>query len=243
VSVRRTVLAAVVTAVLASPVVAPASGRAAVADGAVRDPGPGTTWHYRAQIDGLNGRDDITITASPGFVFDHGAGDGMVTVTVALDGGSTSVLYVSLVEYYSVRSPWTPWLGAADLDKWPGRELVIGVGSGAHSANFEAFAYRPVGQFVEPGSPLGDDWFVNHSVGTGSSGWRCTRKGVQLRAVSPPRGGHARVRHDRYVFTTSGWQRTSHHTKVVPVDRYGNPPAYTARYGLFSCPGLPKRVL
>lgn len=201
------------------------------------------TWTFRAQVDGLRGKDAITITALPGFkITRFGTGSGTVKVHVDLDGGGATEVFVDVVGYLSVRSPWTPWLGATDLDHQPGKELVLGFSTGAHAQLFSAYAYRD-GQLLELPSPLGDDWFINSSFGTGSSGWRCTRHGVEVRAVSSPVRGHVRITRSKYEWRTTGWVRTTHHVRRAHVDAHGNPPAATSRYPTFSCRGLPSRVL
>jgi hypothetical protein len=139
----------------------------------------------------------------------------------------------------SVSSPWTPWLGATDLDRRPGKEMVIGYSTGAHAQVFNAYAYRQ-GQLVELDSPLGGGWFINSSFGTGSSGWRCTARGVEVRAVSTPRGGKVRVTIKRFVFTDAGWKRAGGSSRTVSVTAQGNPPAYTDDFPTFACRGLPR---
>jgi hypothetical protein len=38
----------------------------------------GEQWHYRAQVDGSGGLDEITITAQPGFTLTYGVGVGQI---------------------------------------------------------------------------------------------------------------------------------------------------------------------
>jgi len=201
------------------------------------------SWSYRAQVDGVGGRDAITITTLPGFKINRfGQGSGQVKVHVDFDGGAFAEVGFDLYGYVSVRRPWTPWLGATDLDHRPGKEIIVGFTTGAHAQTFSAYAYRE-GQLVGLSSPLGDDWFVNSSFGTGSSGWRCTRQGVEVRAVSAAVRGHVRITRSRYELQPSRWVRTAHHVRKAPVDAHGNPPASTNRYPTFACRGLPRRVL
>jgi hypothetical protein len=97
---------------------------------------------------------------------------------------------------------------------------------------------------VDLAAPVeGGGWFVNSSVGTGSSGWRCTATGVQSRAVSPVSDGHVRTVRDSYVWHGSSWRRTAHVVRHPAADADGNPPASTNRYPRFACPGLPANVL
>jgi hypothetical protein len=232
--VLRLVLAGVLAAVL--PAVPALAASAAV-------PSAGDTWHYRADIDGDGAQDAVTISALPGFtVNDYGQGQGQVLVHVDFASGGFAEAYVDSVDYYSVRSPWTPWLGASDLDHRPGKEIVIGTSTGAHAQLFAAYAFRQ-GELIELSSPLGGDWMINSSFGTGSSGWHCTRHGVEVRAVSAPRSGKVRVTLKSYVLRDSGWKRSGGHVRTVPVNAQGNPPAFTNAFPTFACKGLPHRDL
>src|SRR3954451_6036316 len=203
-------------------------------------PAAGDTWHYRAQVDGLGGKDAVTITPQPGFaVYDFGQGQGQLLVHVDCASGAIAEVYVDSVDYYSVRSPWTPWLGATGLDHQAGKEMGLGTSSGAHAQLFAAYAYRQ-GQLVELSSPLGGEWMVNSSFGTGSSGWRCTGHGVEARAVSAARAGKVRVSLKRYVLSDSGWKGAGGKVRTVPVNAQGNPPAFTNDFPTFACKGLPR---
>jgi len=205
----------------------------------------GEQWHYRAQVDGRDGKDRITITAQPGFTLDNGFGLGQVLLHVELAGHRGFAETTQDVSYYSVRTPWTPWLGATNLDRAGGKEIVLGFSTGAHAQGFTAYAFRSDGELLTFRAPRRDEsWFVNSSYGTGTSGWRCTRRGVQARAVSASGGPTARVKVISYVMGRNGeWRRTKRAVRTVEVDARGNPPAYTARFARFACPGLPKRVL
>ena len=205
----------------------------------------GEQWHYRAQVDGRGHRDSITITAQPGFTLENGFGVGEVLVHVDFSGHRGFAEARQQVSYYSVRKPWTPWLGATDLDRRGGNEIVLGFTTGAHSQGFTAYAYRPDGELLTFRAPRRDEtWFVNSSYGTGTSGWKCTRRGVQARAVSASGGPTVRIKRISYVMGRNGdWRRTKRVARTVKVDASGNPPAYTAEYARFACAGLPKRVL
>jgi hypothetical protein len=234
---HRGILSAVLLALLvATPGAAGAAGAA--------PPGSlaGHRWHYRAQVDGAHGKDRITLTALKGFTLTDGMGSGQVKVRVRFAGGTRFAEVWQDVSYISVRTPWTPWLGATNLDRLPGKEIVIGFSTGAHAQLFAAFTYGG-GQLIERQAPGGGEWFVNSSVGTGSTGWRCTRRGIQQRSVSPNLGGHFRIVLNRYVFRPRGWVRVRHLTRTVPADAQGNPPAYTNSYPRFACRGLPANVL
>jgi len=205
----------------------------------------GEQWHYRAQIDGRDGLDDITITAQPGFTLSYGFGLGQVLVHVDFNGGPAFAEAWQDLSYYSVRTPWTPWLGATDLDRRGGQEILLGFSTGPHTQSFSAYSYRSNGELLTFRAPRrSESWMVNSSYGTGTSGWRCTRRGVQSRAVSASGNATARVKLITYKMGRNGqWRSTKRVVHPVHVDAQGNPPAYTAKYARFACPGLPKRVL
>lgn len=205
----------------------------------------GEQWHYRAQVDGRGGKDRITITAQPGFTLDNGFGLGQVLLHVDFAGHRGFAEAWQDVSYYSVRTPWTPWLGATNLDRVGGKEIVLGFSTGAHAQGFIAYAYRSDGELLLFRAPRrSDSWFVNSSWGTGTSGWKCTRRGVQARAVSASGGSTARAKVISYAMGGNGeWRRTKRVVRTVAVDSQGNPPAYTATFARFACPGLPKAVL
>jgi hypothetical protein len=145
--------------------------------------------------------------------------------------------------YLSVRSPWTPWLGATNLDHRGGREIMLGFSTGAHSQSFTVLNYR-AGRLRELRAPAGSSWAVNSSFGTGSFGWRCTRTGVESRSVFPGGGSPTyRIVRNRYVRQSGRWLRTSHVDKTVAADAQGNPPAATDDYPRFNCAGLPRNIL
>lgn len=205
----------------------------------------GERWHHRAQVDGRGGLDRITITALPGFVVTNGMGMGTIRVRVDFAGGHRFAEAVQPVSYYSVRSPWTPWLGATNLDRRGGKEIVLGFSTGAHAQGFIAYTYRPNGELLPLRAPRrSESWFLNSSYGTGTSGWKCTRRGVQSRAVSPSGGRTVKLTRIWYRIGRSGdWRRTKRVVRTVMVDAQGNPPARTGTYANFVCPGLPGRVL
>lgn len=205
----------------------------------------GEQWHYRAQVDGRGGIDRITITARPGFTLERGWGRGQVLLHVDFAGDRGFAEAWHDVSYYSVRQPWTPWLGATNLDRRGGKEIVLGFSTGAHTQGFIAYAYRPDGELHTLRAPHRNaSWLVNSSYGTGTSGWRCTRRGVQARAVSASGGRTVKLKLLSYAIGRNGeWRRTERAVRTVKVDSNGNPPAYTAKFARFACAGLPKRVL
>jgi hypothetical protein len=205
----------------------------------------GAQWHYRAQIDGRGGKDRITITAQPGFTLDNGWGMGQVLLHVDFAGGRGFAETWQDVSYYSVRKPWTPWLGATDLDRRGGKEILLGFSTGAHAQSFIAYAYRSDGELLTFRAPhRSESWLVNSSYGTGTSGWKCTRQGVQARAVTGGGGPTAKVRLISYAMGRNGeWRRTKRVVRTVKVDANGGLPASTATYAAFACPGLPRWAL
>ena len=205
----------------------------------------GERWHYRAQVDGRGGADRITITAQPGFTLQNGLGLGQVLLHVDFADNRGFAETRQDVSYYSVRKPWTPWLGATNLDRRGGAEIVLGFSTGAHTQGFIAYAYRADGELLVFRAPRrNESWLVNSSYGTGTSGWKCTRRGVQARAVSASGGRTVKVTLISYAIGRNGdWHRTKRAVRTVKVDSHGNPPASTARFARFACPGLPKRVL
>ena len=220
-------------------------GAATPGDGPVAAPRSlaGEQWHYRAQIDGRGGKDRITITAQPGFTLDDGWGMGQVLVHVDFAGGRGFAETWQDVSYYSVRTPWTPWLGATNLDRRGGREILLGFSTGAHAQSFIAYAYRSDGELLTLRAPhRSESWLVNSSYGTGTSGWKCTRRGVQARAVSGGSGPTATVRLVSYAMGRKGeWRRTKRVVRTVKLGADGSPAALT--YAAFACPGLPAWTL
>ncbi len=204
----------------------------------------GHHWRHRVQVDGRGGRDVVVLVGGKDLQLDElGNGVGHVGVRVRLSNGRGTVTARLFVTYFSVRTPWTPWVGATDLDRRGGKELVLGFSTGAHAQLFTALTYRG-GRLRELDSPPGSSWVVNSSVGTGSSGWRCTRRGVESRSVTPG-GGSATydVQRDRYAWRSGRWVRTKHVATTVAADADGNPPASTDDFPRFVCAGLPRDVL
>jgi hypothetical protein len=204
----------------------------------------GHHWRHRVQVDGRSGPDTVVIIGGKDLELDStGFGTGHIVVRVNLSTGRRVVSSRELVGYLSVLSPWTPWLGATDLDHRGGKELVVGFTTGAHSQFFTVLGFR-AGRLRELRAPADLSWGANSSVGTGSFGWRCTSRGVESRSVFPGGGSPTyRVVRNRYVWRTGHWVRTSHVARTVPADAQGNPPAYTDAYPRFICPGLPDNVL
>ncbi len=145
------------------------------------------------------------------------------------------------------------WHYRAQVDGRGGRDRITitaqpGFSTGAHAQGFVAYTYRPDGELLTLRAPRRQEsWFVNSSFGTGTSGWKCTRRGVQARsipAIAAIGGATIKVKRISYAMGRNGdWRRTKRAVRTVRVGSNGNPPAYLARYARFACPGLPKRVL
>lgn len=204
----------------------------------------GHHWLHRVQVDGRAGRDAVVIIGGKDLTLDSfRMGIGHILVHVHLANTPRTLSSRQSLSYVSVLSPWTPWLGATNLDHRGGKEILVGFTTGAHSQFFTVLNDR-AGRLHALNAPAGTSWGVNSSFGTGSSGWRCTSTGVESRSVFPG-GGSAtyRIVRNRYVWQTGRWVRTSHDAKTVPADAQGNPPAYTDSFPRFICPGLPRNVL
>lgn len=203
----------------------------------------GHGWHYRAQVDGIGRADRITMTGGHDLRTSKVGGTGHFLLRVHLAGSSNLLSSRQRVDYYySSRKPWTPWYGASDLDRRPGKELLVGFTSGAHTQIYTALTDRG-GSLVKlkaPGNGKYSFWGVNSSYGTGSEGWKCTTAGVESRSVYP-NSRHTRfhIARDRYVFRAGSWVRTHRVARTVDADASGSPPKYTDHYASFDCPGLP----
>jgi len=166
----------------------------------------GHHWRHRVQLDGKAGRDGVVIIGGKDLTLDSfGNGIGHVLVRVHLTNGRRTLSSRQFITYLSVRSLWTPWLGATNLDHRGGKEILVGFSTGAHSQFFTVLNYR-AGRLRELRAPAGLSWGVNSSFGTGSFGWRCTSRGVQSRSVFPGGGSPTyRIVRNRYVWRTGRW--------------------------------------
>ena len=202
----------------------------------------GHHWRHKVQVDGTAGRDTVLITGGKDLTLDSfGMGTGHIRIRVELANSRRILTLRQFISYYSVRQPWTPWVGATDLDHRGGKEIVLGFSTGAHAQLFTSLTYR-AGHLRRLRAPGSSSWMINSSVGTGSSGWRCTTTGVQGRSVAPSATDPTtfRIQRNSYVQGAHGWVRTSHFVKTVDADAQGNPPASTDHYPTFDCPGLPR---
>lgn len=242
-TVRTAALVTLVTVVAAS---LPASASATTTRGTAADRSlAGRHWHYRAQVDGRKGPDRIDVAAGSDLHLDaYGFGSGHVTVTVRLAGRHKTVRSRQFLDYLSVRSPWTPYLGATNLDKRGGKEILMGFSTGAHAQLFTALTYRG-GHLRVLKAPGGTPyWMVNSSYGTGSQGWRCTAHGVQARSVMPldSAGKHYRIVVNGYRRSGTHWRRVSHTARTV-AGVGGQPPTSTDTFPELVCAGVPHAVL
>lgn len=205
----------------------------------------GHRWHYRAQVDGARGVDRVVIVGGKHLrlgQFQPGQGDGHVTVQVHLAGSGRTLSARRFLTYTSVRKPWTPWLGATDLDHRSGQEILIGFSTGTEQS-FTALTDRG-GRLVRLSSPFGTTWSVGEVSFNDYGGWKCTGNGVERRSVSPTSASnkHYRIVHDRYAYRAGAWVRTRHGVRTVAATSSGQPPAYTGKFVRFACSGLPKKV-
>jgi hypothetical protein len=205
----------------------------------------GHHWRHQVQVDGKAGRDTVLITGGKDLRLDSfGMGTGHIRVRVQLANGRRIQSSRQFISYFSVRQPWTPWVGATNLDHRGGKEILLGFSTGAHTQLFTSLTYR-AGRLRPLHAPGSSSWMVNSSVGTGSSGWRCTDTGVQGRSVTPDAvpASTFRIQRNSYVKGARGWVRTGHFVTTVAADADGNPPASTNDYPTFNCPGLPRSLL
>jgi hypothetical protein len=237
-----TATAALLTAALVSPAAASSIPRSARH---VRHLS-GHTWRYQAQVDGSRAADRVVIVGGKDLTvgrFQPDEGFGHFTVHVQLAGSAHAVSSRQFTTYVSVRKPWTPWLGATDLDQRGGKEILVGFSTGTLQS-FRALSYRG-GRLVRLSSPVDSTWSVGEVSFNDYGGWVCTGGGVERRWVSPTSSSskHYRIVHDRYAFRSGAWVRTRHSARTVPATASGQPPAYTARFVKFGCPGLPKKII
>jgi hypothetical protein len=210
----------------------------------------GHHWTYKEQIDGKGGVDRVVIDAGKDLTLNQfgpgSGGNGHFTVHVHLAGTTRTVsARQELGGYLSPRKSWTPFYGATNLNETPGKEILVGFSTGAHTQTFTALAFTAGHLSVLPApGPVGSAWLVNSSFGTGSDGWLCTSNGVQSRSVIPANTAQTRFRvvRNTYVYRSKGWVRTHHFGQTVKAKAKGVPPKYTDSYPNFACPGLPKAL-
>src|SRR3954454_22956430 len=87
----------------------------------------GHRWPHRVQVDGKAGRDAVVIIGGKDLtLYSFGTGPGHIRVRARLTNGRRTSSSRQLLSYLSVRSPWTPWLGATNLDHQGGKEMMVG---------------------------------------------------------------------------------------------------------------------
>ncbi|MDX6301196.1 MAG: hypothetical protein QOF53_2410 [Nocardioidaceae bacterium] len=248
-SVARTAPAFLITAVaVGSTMLAAVPASHAVSGRTARAPSvtslAGHRWRHRVQVDGRAGRDAVVIVGGKDLALDSfGSGLGHISIRVHLANRRRIASSRQVLGYLSVRHPWTPWLGATNLNHRGGKELLLGFSTGAHTQSFTVLTYRG-GRLRGLRAPAGTSWVVNSSFGTGSFGWRCTSAGVESRSVFPGGGSPTyRIVRNHYSWRAGGWVRTSHFGRTVPADAQGNPPASTNQYPRLLCRGLPRNIL
>ena len=202
------------------------------------------TWVHHADVDGDGTRDRVVLVRGDDLQVNHQWGSGHFTIRIHLATGVIVHRRMHLSYYDGAGgSDWSPWFGAAQIDRVKGRDLVVGSTSGAHTEVFNVVALHDgaLVKVVSPGGGPEDGWTINSSYGTGSWGYRCTDDGVMTRLVYP-NGEHTRFHIDRARYVLhSTWQRSKHVHYAVDADADGNPPAYTDDYATFDCTGLPTR--
>jgi hypothetical protein len=202
----------------------------------------GNTWTYHAQIDGKGGVDRIVIVGGKDLTvgkYQLDQGYGHFTVTVYFAGSTHSASSRQFLTYDSVRTPFTPWLGATNLDQQGGKEILVGYSTGTEQL-FTALTYQG-GRLVVLSSPTGPNWVDGEVSAYEFGGWLCTSDGVESRAVESTSSDnkHYRISLDDYVYRAGSWVRSHHSESTVAATADGNAPAATAAYAGFDCPGLP----
>lgn len=203
-----------------------------------------TRWHYHADVDGNGTPDRVVLQSGRDLKVRDGWGSGHYWLRVHLDSGRTVVRRMSVSYYVVVSGRWTPWYGKTQLDQRPGKELVLGRTSGAHSDVYSAVTYRG-GQLHVLRAPDAfgqpqQGWLVNASYGTGLQGWRCTPTGVRSRSALPaPKHHRYRFEKRSYVWH-HGWQLADVSAGHVKAGPHGQAPRELAGYATFACPGLPR---
>jgi len=202
-------------------------------------------WVHYADVDGDGISDRVRITPDTDFrVHEDGAGFGHYIVHVAASSGANASKRVHVAYYYGIHGHvWTPWYGAAQVDHFKGKEILVGDTTGAHTLVFHMLTYWKGRLFVlaAPGSEYGyTSWAINGAWGTGSEGWKCTPQGIESREVYPnAHHTYFHVRRVTYRFDGLEWFVYSRFVDRVPARADGSPPKYTWDYALFDCSGLP----
>jgi hypothetical protein len=231
---------AAVTVVLGLPLLVAPSSATGAAVNAAQLP---ARWVHRADVDGDSNRDRLVLRPGADLRVHDGWGTGHYWVRARLDAATIVRRRMWLSYYYPPgEGRWTPWFGAAQLDRRPGRELVLGRTSGAHTSVFTAVTFRNGGLHVlrapDAWNHAGAGWLVNSSYGTGMQGWQCTDQGVRSRSAEPD-GPHRTFRVVTKDFAWhGGWQLLASHRREVPTGPHRQAPRHLAAFASFDCPGL-----
>lgn len=164
---------------------------------------------------------------------------GTTTVRVRTARGQMATARVAYDGWYGAT-----FLGTAQLDGVPGRELVVGWTAGAHSRTYRALTWR-AGRLVVLSSPYGpagpqaSDWFVDGAL-SGWAGVTCGRGGTVTLSGGSREGDRGTYTSAtttyRYERRTGHWRQLSSRTVAhVPPDR--------AAPGGWHCAGLPSALL
>jgi hypothetical protein len=200
-------------------------------------------WVFHADVDGDGHSDRIVIRAGKDLKH-HAAGwTGHYTVHVRLSsthGTASKRLRMAFDE--SERRPFTPYVGAANVDGKPGREILTGATTGAHTQVFHVLAARGSRLRVLK-APGRNSWDVNASFGTGDQGWKCVASGVERRSATPSRHGRwFRVVRSTYERRSGSWRRVHHVSRRIKARKPFVPPRFLIGYDTFDCRGLPPAV-
>jgi hypothetical protein len=191
-----------------------------------------------ADLDNDGVPDRIVITADRDLKIQDIQGSGHYSLRVRLSSNGEVLkrrLYTrDYVDF--VHRRWSPWFGAAVLDHVGGKEILLGSFSGASSDEFHVLAYTE-GRLVSLPAPDAGGWDFNDTVDQ-SNGFRCTSSGIESRFYYQSTRSQNRwvVGRDYFVWRDERWVHT-HGSRQHVSDR-GGPPAGTARFGQFRCPGL-----
>jgi hypothetical protein len=200
-------------------------------------------WIFHADVDGDGHADRILIKAGKDLKRHVAGWTGHYTVHVRLSSRHrTATKRLKMAFDDSERKPFTPYVGAANVDGRAGREVLTGATTYAHTQVFHVLVARGshLHVLVAPGH---NSWDVNASFGTGDQGWRCVPSGVERRSAVPSRHGRwYHVVRDTYERRSGSWRRVHHVSRHIKARKPFVPPAFLVGYDTFDCHGLPRAV-
>lgn len=224
--VRRAVSWTVGAVVMAASTVVGAP--AAQAAGGVCEGVDGCVVVTTVDVDGDGKGDQVGVVREG----EPGAEEGSVTVRVRTAAGKVVSARRTTASWYGAKV----WRGAATLDSRPGRELVVGYSSGAHTLFLRALTWRK-GRLVDLKAPGGGTWVIDGAYSI-ALGW--------TRAASDPAGlvrkrYAARGQDGRMRGTISTWRHGDKGWSRKSVKRLGvisDERAYS--WGGWAIRGLPR---